>query len=339
MTTRVDFIDFVVNSDTRERNIKGIYNKVLRLPIEPSTIRQHLIEFPNVLCKLVFPMDQKCYFDFIYDKYLNDSSTEWKTLLLEAIEMLNTVEGAIDIKMNKQYILRLQSCQKSHNKIFEAMVESEFYINNEEFLCYSLAARGELDKLKVLGECHTIEEMKGVLATALRYGRYHIIEHILLYYDTNIANYGKVVNFEHYIEDNRYLVYVQKPLEEDQCFYPPIQVQDYIRCFDVLMDAGYTYPITATTVEIWCNVIREKKQYSWDKYQAEEIIRHLLSLCDDEIPKSYDFGEFNQIIFGSGWVDRVELLKICENQREQILSLCDKYERLYDLYQSIRLRQ
>lgn len=66
---------------------------------------------------------------------------------------------------------------KTLTKIFGLLVKEEFNMGDPEFLVYSIIARGEIGKLKILANLYVIEDYPAVLDVAFRYGRNAIIKY------------------------------------------------------------------------------------------------------------------------------------------------------------------
>jgi len=286
---------------------------------------------PTILIKTI---GSHYIFDYFYEKVVTCAGThvsdasDWEDALSLAINLLDSesIQGAENIKDNKKYILKLQSTNKSYLPIFKLMLDNAFELGDLEFLVYSIIARGELYKLKMLSDNYVIEDYEAVLDVALRYGRHNILEYFISEHNIDVKFYGKVMDFENYNDNFRYLYYrnhmSHEPIDADM----PIVTcskQDYTKAINIIMEQ-YDYPITIETLDIWCDMIRGKV-YTWDAINANEVLTLLKSFVESTVPLEHDFKEYNNIIFGHELSDRACII-------QQYLTLQNKYEILQERY-------
>ncbi len=300
----------------------------------------HVQENPQVLLGKI---KSNFVFDYFYEKVISDKvvhpthSSQWHDGFIKIIGILDNIQDCSCIKQDKKYILRLQSTHRSLNKIFKTLLNAGFEMGDSEFLVYSIIARGELVKLKILAESYVIEDYPAVLDMALRYGRSEIITYFLSNMKLDIRLYGKIIDFENYTDNCRYMYYQEQISHNDaiQKYRSAITLskQDYVCSLKLLLE-HYDYDITIKTLEIWCDFFRGKV-YEWDAVDSNELLTLLTNLVTTPIPITHDFHEFNSVILGSGWSDRNYLIEYCLELERKLAALEDRYaivtERLHSL--------
>lgn len=295
-------------------------------------------EHPDVLTQKIY---NHLVFDYFYEKVITDThhptiSSQWHENLCTIIELLDHIDSTI-IKSGKKYILRLQSTNRTLCKLFRTLLSHGFDMGDSEFLVYSIIARGELSKLKILAEQYMIEDYPGVLDVALHYGRAHIINYFISTMDLDIRTYGKIVNFENYKDNCRYLYYQEHISQEHTFRHRPAishSKQNYTQALSLILDK-YEYEIDLRTIDIWCEFIRGKV-YLWDSINAQETLSLLRDRVRSSIPLTHDFREFNTIIFGREWSDRKCLIEYCLNIEEKLSKLQQRYELVQSQLQHMR---
>lgn len=293
--------------------------------MESNGLREHeyIKQHPEVLT-MKLPGHHHLIFDIFYEKVLNSKyhpkdSHSWEQALTTAVKLVSESNDSDLIKHNKKYILRLQGTNRNLTKIFDLLVTEEFDMGDPEFLVYSIIARGEIGKLKLLSSLYVIEDYIGVLDVALRFGRSSILKYFKNTLNLDFNIYGKVLNFENYKDSPRYLYYKEHIAQDDTLRQKPIigaSKQDYLESVQIVLK-NYAYTVTTYTIKKWCELIKEK-EFLWDKVNANEILPLLLSHCTDTIPMTYDFDDFNHIIFGDEWSSRKCLVQHCLNLQKQL---------------------
>lgn len=281
---------------------------------------------------LVGKINNHLVFDYFYEKVINDrfhpkQAAKWMTVMTEVVKLVNDVSNPSIIKGNKLYVLRLQSTCKTMTKLFSLLIEEDFDMGDPEFLVYSIIARGELSKLEVLSAHYVIEDYPGVMDVALRFGRHQVIQYFVDTLKQNIRYYGKIVDFENYKDSPRYLYYREHIVNDNSFRHKPIvgaSKQDYPKAVRLVLEQ-YDYPITCKTIEIWCEFIRGK-EYVWDCVNASETLPLLLDKVSKCIPLTKDFGEFNIVVFGKEWSDRVCLIEHCMGLERRLEEVTARYE-------------
>ena len=301
------------NIDMDDRNL--FWTLVNQMDSDGSRELAFIKAHPDIL-----PMKIKHHtvFDFFYEKVVNDRchpthTGKWQEVMIAVVQLVNIIEGGETLKHNKKYILRLQGTCRTLTKIFGLLVKEEFDMGDPEFLVYSIIARGELGKLQLLSNLYVIEDYSGVLDVALRYGRHTIIRYFRDTLKLDFPYYGKIVDFENYTDNPRYIYYREHIAHDDTLRHKAIvgaSKQDYAESLDLIMN-DYQYTITCSTVEKWCGLIKSK-EFVWDRVNPSDIIPKLLAKLDTALPLTYDFGEFNGLIFGPEWSDRDCLRRNCD---------------------------
>lgn len=300
-----------------------------------SHISQFIDEHPLVLAEYLD--DRHVVYDYIYDYVLNDKChptavDDWIGHLIKATGILAGIgEKGELIKTDKRYVLNLQSGCKCHIEIFTELVENYFETGDFTFLLYTVVARGEVAKLKVLNENFDgVDGHTELIDVALRYGRHIVLEYLM---DVMaMSPTGRVLEFEGIRSaDNPRLVYYYQYIGKNFEDFGDIigSTQDYIQCYQTIMET-YEYPVTVKTLDVWCNLARDKvkQTYKWDRIPNEllVIIKNQVDSVSP-IPISHDFGEFNSILFGD-WSNHTIVIK-------QHLELQEKYQRLEERYESL----
>lgn len=330
-----------INMD--DRNL--FWNMVNNMDSDGSAELEYIHSYPTVLTGKI---KHHTVFDYFYEKAVNDRchpthSSKWQDALITAIHLLDRIPDNEIIKHNKKYILRLQGTCKTLTKIFNVLIKEEFDMGDPEFLVYSIIARGELSKLQILSNLYVIEDYPGVLDVALRYGRNAILKYFRDTLELELPYYGKVMDFENYVDNPRYVYYREHIAHDDTIRQKAIvgaTKQDYSDSIAVILK-DYQYPITRGTLEKWCELIKSK-EFVWDKINPSEVIPILVSKLDTPLPLTHDFGEFNSLIFGPEWSDRKCLVQNCLNLRRQLEDaeyrrqcIEDRYRHLQSKYDTI----
>lgn len=281
---------------------------------------------------LIGKINNRLVFDYFFEKVITERyhpkhASSWMNVMTEVVRLVNDVTQPSIIKGDKLYILRLQSTCRTMTKLFSLLIEENFNMGDPEFLVYSIIARGELSKLEVLSAHYVIEDYSGVMDVALRFGRYQIIQYFVDTLKQNIKYYGKIMDFENYRDNPRYLYYREHITNDGSFRHKPIvgaSKQDYHRAIGYILDQ-YDYPITCRTIQIWCDFIRGK-EYVWDNVSATETLPLLLDKVEGTIPLTKDFGEFNIVIFGKEWSDRACLIERCMALEQRLERMTARYE-------------
>jgi hypothetical protein len=235
------------------------------------------------------------------------------------------------IKNNSFYISNLQRSHECHNEIFLLLVSNDFEIGQPESMVYSLIARGELTKVKCIADIYVIEDFQCIFDIALKYGRSNIISYFIedLKLKATVDTYGKILDFDNLSCIEPIFLY----WEDGGSVHPPENgKQDYGACLDLIL-RDYQYPITVSTLDKWCELIKSKSLVKWDVVDAAEILNKLKVLIRDPIPAKHDFGRFNHIIHDN--VQDVEvLMDLIAQLKEELYTLQTKYDSLLVLYRS-----
>lgn len=335
-----EFVEIIIRNQPESKstffnNNKIYYSKLLNIQAgDGEELMNYVVDRPYVLG---LNLDHHhMIFDYFFDYAVDDRghpayNQNWMEHLIEIIGLLNGIGECGDIiKSDKRYIMRLQKNSNSYNRLFDVLFDNDFEAGDLEFLLYSVITRGEIYKLRKMFEVYSIEECPGIFDIAMRYGRIKILEYLLDAVDIDLDDYGKILNFAN-IEDNiKYMYYRANLLtdgETTRTKYGPIgsTVQDYVACVKLLMN-HYTFEVDITTLEIWCDMIRDKF-YQWDVV-PHEVLLTIKEYIRDPIPMIADFGEFNGVIFGNDWSDRSFLIAHCIKLQERILYLEDRLARV-----------
>lgn len=326
-----------INAD--DRNL--FWNLVNNMDSDSSQELAYIKEHPDTL---VMKIKHHTVFDYFYEKVANDRchpthTSKWQDALVTVIRLINTIEEGETIKHNKKYILRLQGTCRTLTKIFGLLVEEEFDMGDPEFLVYSIIARGELGKLQILSNLYVIEDYSGVLDVALRYGRNNIIKYFHDTLELDFPYYGKIMDFENYIDNPRYIYYREHIAHDDTHRQKAIvgaSKQDYLESVQLILK-DYQYPITCNTLGKWCELIKSK-EFVWDRINPTEIIPLLTVKLETPLPLTHDFGEFNSLIFGQEWSDRKCLVQHCLNLQKQLEESEYRKEQIETRYQHLQTK-
>jgi hypothetical protein len=326
------------NSDIEDRNT--FWTMVNNIESNGKKELAFVTLHPEVLTRKI---KYNLVFDYFYEKVVGDKchpsfSAQWQDILITVVQLLDLVPNANIIKQNKKYMLKLQSTCRTLIKIFQVLVQEDFDMGDPEFLVYSIISRGELHKLEILCQQYVIEDYPGVLDVAMRFGRHIIIKYFINTLNLDIQYYGKILDFENYKDNHRYLYYREHIVHDSTFRHKPIvgaSKQDYQTSLNLILDK-YVYPITTHTIDKWCELIRSK-EYIWDHINTE-VLLVLLKKVDVNIPLTHDFKEFNSIIFGKEWSDRKCLIEYCMNLEKKIESMTDRYELISDKYSHLQVK-
>lgn len=335
-----EFINLI--SDKNGIDQKNLYSNLLSCDNgNGQQLMEYVDKHPHVLIQRIDT--RHVVFDYFYDYTVERKShpaytEEWIKYLITTAEYLSGLgdNGAV-IKSDKRYILQLQRDSYNNNDIFNTLIDNYFELGEFEFLLHSIIARGELCKLQKIYNTYSIDEYNGLYDTALRYGRYDIINFLLndALYDLN--DQGMVMNFENYTDSPRYIYYHEELGDghTDNRSAITSSRQDYIKSIKSIMER-YQYSITIKTLDIWCDVIR-RKCYLWDVVPLDVLLL-LKSYLSVSIPLSHDFNEYNHVIFGHNWSDRSFLVLQCMELQNKLDHLQKRYDRMeYELHR-IRTR-
>jgi hypothetical protein len=284
---------------------------------------QYVTKYPEVL---LMTLNNYLVFDYFYEKVITESyhpsnGEKWQAILIAVIKLVDDTSDPNIIKADKKYILKLQSTNKTLTKLFSLLMHEDFDMGDPEFLVYSIIARGELNKLELMGKHYVIEDYPGVLDVALKYGQHMIISYFINDLKLNVKYYGKIIDLENYKDNQRYLVY-KEHLHTDSILSQTIDIsrQNYALSIKLILD-HYEYPITCSTLEKWCELIRNNPNVC-----AIEVLPLILNRIHDHIPLTKDFKEFNRIIFGKEWSDRECLIEHCLSLEKRLDELNAKYD-------------
>ena len=278
-------------------------------------------------------------FDFFFDKVTKVSHSIklyefWLNSLISVIEALGEIDSE-EIYLDKTYIYRIQSGIQNHNDLFEYLVtKSRFYLEDPEFLTYSVVARGELKKFKILSKIYDVSEFKALFAVALRWGRSKIIKYIRNTLELDLSQYGRVLEFENYKHSHRYVYYRTELSQLGNNDGSVINSQqDYGEAISKVLEV-YTYEVTVNTLDIWAELVRGK-HYKWDKVNYKEAVELFRPYMKRSIPLSHDFGEFNYDVFGREWSDRGCIIEYCKQLEDMNEELQQKHSYLLRQYNNL----
>lgn len=303
-----------------------------------------LLEFinenPNALTERI--KRNKFVFDYFYDRYvtyysLNNNPEYWRTALISAIKLLSKSDHPTDIKLNKQYIHSLQSNHMNYDELFDFMLNTEFEVEDPEFITYSVIARGELAKLKIIEKNNNfnITDYKGTIAIALYYGRIAVIKHLVENTKLELANYGNIINFE-FMDISNYLYYDATKSKTNLSNQKVINsVHNMTRSLNYIIDKlkenNIDVVIDSETVHIWCERARQSS-YDWEDVYIPDIWKILRVHVNREISLKEDYKEYNEIIFGREWSRRELIIDQYLELQTRYEELMDRYELLEELY-------
>jgi hypothetical protein len=321
------------NANTNDRNL--FKNLLGNLDPGDGSLELHYIkEHPDIL---LMKIRHNMVFDYFYERAVYERchptyTVQWQDALVTVIHLLRDLPGSDIIKANKKYILRLQDTNRTLTNIFNALVNEGFELGDPEFLVYSIIARGELSKLLILSNLYVIEDYPGVLDVALRYGRDHILRYFLEIAELDFAYYGKILDFENYKHSPRYMYYhehIPSEAPRPEGTVNPTK-QNYIEAIEIVLKE-YHYPVTCFTIDQWCELIRSKDY----RGRPEDVISLLMSKLKGSVPLTYNFEEFNQLIFGQEWSDRKCLVQHCLNLTSKLDDLQHRYDLLHSRYMGL----
>ena len=292
-----------------------------------STQLDHLRQWPD---EIISQTKSRMWFDVYYDQVirvsLNTPTAEADLArLLELIQLLGECQRNQYVLYIGSYLLRLQSNHLNYFEVFEALLNAGIHISQPEFLVYTLLAREELSKLRLLRTYIDFTSYQGLFSVCLYYGRLKSLNYLL-------DELQLVPKAESLLmgELQPRLIYYEapsSPREARQIVGSHYQIQGTLRRFlevcPVFVDAKHLH--------IWIQRVRSVT-YGWEDLQFEEVYQVLqphISL----IPLTEDFGEFNLMIFGYTWSDREELINRYLNLETQLERLQMEFERLQELYQ------
>uniref|UniRef100_A0A6C0J5F0 Uncharacterized protein n=1 Tax=viral metagenome TaxID=1070528 RepID=A0A6C0J5F0_9ZZZZ len=335
-----ELYNLIIEDSTNICQSKLLYNNLLSVNNGlGADIHNYIKNNPMIL---IMNIDERhVVYDYVFDYVIMGKGhpiyqKKWYEFLINISSLLTGLgEKGEMIKADKRYVLLLQHNSINYNKLFETFIDNYYEVGDFEFLLYSVIARGELTKLKKLFNTYdNIEEYMGLFDVALRFGRIEVIKYLLndieLY--GKIKKYGRIMEFNNYEYNQRYMYYEQtigKNFEN----YGEINesVQDYDKSISTIMSI-YQYDIDMKTLDIWCNIAREKTKhtYKWDNIPNVTIYK-IKNYIYNSIPLNHDFGEFNRIIFGDDWSKRSYIVA-------QYIALQSKYSQLQERCDIIEYR-
>lgn len=330
-----EFINVIDNeSDLKDKNL--FWDLVNNIDSDSTNELEFVRTHPEVLTRKI---GYYLVFDYFYEKVIGDKchpshGKQWHETLVAVIDLLDLAPDPTIVKNNKKYILKLQSTCRTLISVFHAMIQHDFDMGDPEFLVYSIIARGELHKLEILSDKYVIEDYPGVLDVALRFGRHLIIQYFMDTMQLDIAYYGKILDFENYVANHRYLYY-KEHIVQDRVQRPVVGV-DYISALNMIL-GKYIYPVTSYTIDKWCELIRSKECVS-DTVNHSDVLGLLVRKVQDQIPLTHDFKEFNTIIFGKEWSDRTCLIEYCMRLEEKVETMTDRHEVITDRYNHLQTK-
>lgn len=326
-----------------ESNLTALYQSLLQVDnTDGNSLMSQIDNDPDIL---ITPIDDHhVVYDYIYDYCIGRNAHPkyqnlWNDHLISStVKLQGLGEKGDIIRSDQRYLLNLQSNCFSFNQLFMVLVDEDFDVGDFKYLLYSVIARGELLKFQKLNETYDgVDEYPGILDIALRYGRYELIEYMFdkLKIAESLSDYGKIMEFENYINSHRYIYYQTLELADRDLGKIACGKQDYERSIKKVM-TYYSYPITVETLAIWCDMIKHKT-YEWDIVPLE-VIMLIKSYISDAIPLTQDFGEFNQLIFGNDWSSRAFLVSLYMELQDKYQFEKEKVEKLRHEITNLRIK-
>ena len=318
----IDKEDLLASVGVEERYF---FDNLLSINIESkrAEIYTYIKKHPYLLTA---PLGMRSVFDYFYEKtkLKQFENSEFEIL----VNMLSHIPGGERIKDKKYYILDLHKDENSYNELFTILFNNDFEIGDPEVLIYSIIARGELTKVKCISYSYVIEDYISIFDIAVRYGRHNIIKFLLEEININLETFGKVLDFENYVENSHFIYSTDVDVSNHDV---PIleSEQDYTKTIEYVL-AQYYYPVTARTIDIWCNLIKSKL-YIWDEIPTSVLLL-LKSKLSTPLTLAQDFGEFNNIIFGQTATDINILIEYNLALQDKLYELQSKYDIVLDLY-------
>lgn len=287
---------------------------------------------------LTYKLKKNLVFDYFFDKVTKVSHSIklydfWLSSLIRIIDLLKDID-AEDILQNKTYIYRVQSNIHNHTELFDYILNyTDFYVDDPEYLTYSIIARDELNKLKILEKIFNIAEFKGVFDVALRFGRIRIVKYLKYTLKLDINDYGHILEFENYTPNYRY-VYYKTGLNQLSTNAAIIgSQQNYVDSIKRILES-YEHKVTVATLDIWADLARSKVN-KWDKINFKEVVDVFRPYIHSSIPLSHDFKEFNYDVFGKEWSDRKCIIEYCKQLENQLDDLQQKHDYLLNRYNNL----
>lgn len=275
-------------------------------------------------------------FDFFYDKAIktpqdNTRYQFWSETLTTIMDQVTKLEHKDVIIYNKKYFYGLQSNARNHNELFKFMTAfTDFDMGDLDFLVYSIVARDELEKLRILSNIVSFDPhtVPAIFDTALKFGRHRIIEYLVNDYKLNPNDFGKVIDLVNYKHSHRYVYYcigLRSYFNDPQIHGSE---QDYKKAIELILTKGkYNHPVTLKTLTVWSDTARDR-QYQWDNIDFKEIVDILRPKLKEPIPLDHDFGSFNEIVFGKEWSQRSSIIGYCQKLEHRLEIMEDKYNAL-----------
>jgi len=322
----------------------GIFFFELVSSFKPKRTLEKEMELINYVKKnpelLTMHICKDLVFDFFFDKLTKVSHSVkiydfWLSALIDMIEIVKTLDDAEYIFENKTYIYRVQSGIQNHDKLFDYLINyTDFVIDDPEYLVYSIIARGELEKLKILNKQIDISNYIGIYDVAVKYGRSVLVRYMRFNLNIDPTEYGKILDFANYTPNHRYIYYKTGLASFANSNAGNIinAKQDYPAAVNNILDV-YKYPVTIETLDIWADVARSKRSvYKWDHLDFGQIVEVFRPYLAQSIPLSHDFGDYNYEVFGREWSDRKCIIEYCMRLEDQNEELQEKYNLLLNKY-------
>lgn len=287
-------------------------------------------------------VDKHTVYDYLYDYVVYHKchplhESKWYDYLIESTRYLDGLGTKGDIiKSDKRYIYTLQHNSQNYLELFAVLIETYFEVGDFNFLLHSVAARGELAKLRILCDNFDgIEKHTELIEVALRFGRLNILRFLLYDLEMSSQPLGHVLEFPNY-RDNPRMIYYHQDIGKNFENYCDIvgSCQDYIKSLECILGLC-TSDITVRTLEIWCALSREKlgRSYLWDRIPNEVLVM-LKDQLTEPLPLNHDFGDFNNIIFGE-WSNHSSLINQYISLQEKHQALQERYELLSYKYKTL----
>lgn len=285
---------------------------------------------------ITMKMKDHMVFEFFYDRATKVTHTPkmydfWQSALVRIINALQDLENSGDVLDDHTYLYRLQSGIMNHTSLFKYMItEGNFSLGEPDFLVYSIVARGELDKLRILSDVFDLDDIEmfpAIYDVAIKHGRSEIIKYLRFHIGLDLTKYGKVIELENYPTTHKFMFY-QTGLYVIESRDTPIigSKQNYIDTIKRVMEV-YQHPITIKTLDCWADVTRSKT-FAWDTLCFKEIVDTLRPFIKESIPLSHDFKEFNTDVFGKEWSDRACIIEYCKGLESRYTLLEQRYNAL-----------
>lgn len=338
------FISTVLQDKTSLPTV-NLYSKLIQqTQTNGLAIFKLIKETPSLLVKKIDT--EHFVFDYFFDYTIHGCmhpvyESIWYETLYSFIEMLEDLgEWGIVLKKSKYYLLQCQKDSRNHFQLFECLYNNDFEVEPLEDLVYSIVARGETDKLALLGEHYEFDELNKIIAIALHYGRIEVLHYLIEERDISMVEYGDILRFEGLDDDKclRYMFYIQSICNENACKdvlrYGPVQntKQDYLASLQLIMET-LSYPVDVSLIDIWCSFM-QKKIFEWDVVPIEVLV-YLKSQLNEPIPLDHDFGPYTKQLLGNNWGDRASLVQQCLYLQQKLNRAEERFEMIYYKYHAL----